>query len=1230
MNASHEPRALSQLTVSQLIVAQGEMADLVRTHDWAATPLGPLETWSDVLLSTVNLILCSSFSSALFWGPELTLIYNDAYRPIMSIKHPDCFGSPGPEAFKEAWPVVDAEYSSVFNDGKSVSRENNLIPLEKDGKVQDFYFSYTLTPVYDRGRIVAVYNRSLDVTAAVLTERRFRESEMRSVRVLQSIGDAVIVTDAETCITRMNPIAENLTGWTIDQAYGQPLATVFHILNEHTRALVESPADKVIRLGTVVGLANHTILIARDGKEVHIDDSGAPIRDDQGKLTGIVLVFRDIGERRAAERERERLDKQLKLALESASQGTWIYEPETGLVVGDEQTCRIFGCAHFSAPAETWISLIHPEDQERARAEFAGGVANNKPYDSQFRVIHQDGIHWIRARGHRSLDQDATLSSSQAEGNEKLIGIYGVIEDITASKQAEITRLLAETRQAIQLRLLQQQRGSTDDTAMMLAAAKAVGEHLVVDRVGFFEMADDNTLNFTLGWINKAADSPLSLLRGHYPAAGIGSGYLAEIREGKVDGISDVRTDTRTLDSAFESVGTRSLIGVPIMRDGRCIAGFYVNHSQPRNWSEEEINFACDVGEQAWDAIERARVQQNLHTSEERLRLALSAGNGIGTWDWDVPNNRVFADADFALTYGIDPAHAASGITFEEFTRIIHPDDRLCIAEAMQLALQTGRDYDAEYRLAQPDGKIRWVAAKGRCIFAPDGTPLRFPGVTFDITENKRAEESLRASEERFRTLFELSPVGVAMTDAATGRVLFANDEMSRITGYPPEQLIHMTSSQFTHLDDVDINEDLYTSVAEGKLRTGVIHKRYVQRNGTPIWVRVTIRALQDPASDRTCILGVVENITESKRAEEALRASEEQMRQILSSTRDCIKVLDLYGNLISMNEEGQTRLGIENFSDVKGSSWLNFWNGDVRSAASLALKEALSGGAGAFEGNYTTPKDEEIWWDVTVTPIRDADGNISQLLAVSRDITQKKQTEQALHKSEKLAAVGRLATSIAHEINNPLESVTNLLYLSRNSTTLSEIDSFLSTAERELRRVSVIASQTLRFHKQAKDPSPVTADDLLETVLSIYQGRIVNYHIVVERRRSTSQKVICFDGEIRQVLNNLVANAIDAMHLYGGRLILNSQQATNWKTGAKGIRITVADTGAGMNTETRRRLFEAFFTTKGIGGAGLGLWLSKDIVDRHHGQLKVRSSQQPGQSGTVFTLFLPLNATLR
>ncbi len=279
------------------------------------------------------------------------------------------------------------------------------------------------------------------------------------------------------------------------------------------------------------------------------------------------------------------------------------------------------------------------------------------------------------------------------------------------------------------------------------------------------------------------------------------------------------------------------------------------------------------------------------------------------------------------------------------------------------------------------------------------------------------------------------------------------------------------------------------------------------------------------------------------------------------------------------------------------------------------------------LEGTVVTDPDNYRYWTVSYFPVTGQDGTIQGITAASLEITQQKKAEQALMESEKLAAVGRLAASIAHEINNPLESVTNLLYLARHSTRIEDAQEFILQAETELQRVAHITSQTLRFHKQASSPQEISGKALMESVRSVFHGKLVNASATVKERHQDVPPVRCFEGEIRQVISNLVGNALDAMPPGGGDLLLRSRKAHDPQTGAPMLVLTVADNGSGIPKEVREKIFRPFYTTKGIVGTGLGLWISQEIVDRHHGKLRVRSREG---KGTVFTIALPYDAVNR
>ena len=511
-------------------------------------------------------------------------------------------------------------------------------------------------------------------------------------------------------------------------------------------------------------------------------------------------------------------------------------------------------------------------------------------------------------------------------------------------------------------------------------------------------------------------------------------------------------------------------------------------------------------------------------------------------------------------------------------------------------------------------------------VFAPDGSVAGILDVTLNVTETVLAQQKLIASEA------QLSQVLAAIKDAV---VSVSRDWVMTYVNPAAEAAYGSASgivgrNLWKHYPDTVYEgspflEHFYRAMDES------VPGRFEAYYPEPLnmWLQIEVY----PTPDGIVIYS--RDTTKKRVAERALEQtrlaalhSEEQLTAITDALPAYLSYLDIDHRYVRVNrtyEEWFKRPA----SAIVGRSIDEVLGTDAAQVVRTELLDAFAGKRKQFEYKLRI-QDEERTLSVVHIPDFAANGQVRGVIVQGQDITDRKRAEVALLQSEKLAAVGRLAASIAHEINNPLESVTNLLYLARRSPEMKEVQDYLDTAERELRRVSAISHQTLRFYKQSTKPRAVASSDLLEGVLSIYQGRLINSRIAVVEDRYTEELVECFDGEVRQVLSNLVGNAIDSMHPLGGRLVLRSRSSWSWRTGQRGLTITVADTGAGMPVHVLERAFDAFYTTKGIGGSGLGLWISHEIVHRHNGVLRVRSSQDERHRGTVVTLFLPFEAVLR
>jgi PAS domain S-box-containing protein len=266
---------------------------------------------------------------------------------------------------------------------------------------------------------------------------------------------------------------------------------------------------------------------------------------------------------------------------------------------------------------------------------------------------------------------------------------------------------------------------------------------------------------------------------------------------------------------------------------------------------------------------------------------------------------------------------------------------------------------------------------------------------------------------------------------------------------------------------------------------------------------------------------------------------------------------------------------------------------------------------------------------DISLSPIRNERGDVIGASSIAHDITAQRRSEEALRRNEKLATAGRLAAAVAHEINNPLEAVLNLIYLARHRPQSQE--QYLEMAETEVLRVAAIAQQMLGFVREGSSPAPLNVAATLDDVLQLYLRQLTQKHIGIDKTYDRDIEIRGFAGELRQLFSNLILNALDALD-EGGRLTLHVARSRDWSShgiGARrtGVRITIADNGSGIRDADQSRIFEPFYSTKGDAGTGLGLWLSHGIVQKHEGSIRVRSRTAAGSRGTVFLIFLPDSA---
>jgi len=561
--------------------------------------------------------------------------------------------------------------------------------------------------------------------------------------------------------------------------------------------------------------------------------------------------------------------------------------------------------------------------------------------------------------------------------------------------------------------------------------------------------------------------------------------------------------------------------------------------------------------------------------ADERLQLALAAGGGIGTWDWDVPAGRVVADERFARLYDVDPAKAASGLPLTDFLAAIHPDDAPAVLARINLALEDCGSFNAEYRLVQRDGTVRWVSAQGRCVAGPDGHPLRFPGVTFDITARKTAErrrDALVSLTDRIRDLNDPDELAYSAAE-----ILGQTLGVSR-AGYG---LVDVAAETITI--ERDWNAPGVKTLA-GTLR-----------------FRDYGSYIEDLGRGETVVLEDAEFDPRTAQTADALKAISAQAIVNMPVTE--------HGGLVAL-------------------LYLNHATPRAWPPDDLALIREFA------ERTRTATERLRVTQSLRDSEMRLREANETLEAKVEARTRELMQAEEALRQSQKMEAIGQLTGGIAHDFNNLLAGISGSLELLEKRLAegrLSQLDRYISTAQESTRRAAALTQRLLAFaRRQTLDPRPIDVNRMIAGMSDLLRRSVgPNVHVeVVQAGGLWATKLD--EGQLENALLNLCLNARDAMVPAGGTITIET--ANKWldERGAKErdlppgqyVSLCVTDTGTGMEPDIIAKAFDPFFTTKPLGqGTGLGLSMVYGFVRQSGGQVRVYSEVG---SGTTMCLYLP------
>lgn len=511
-----------------------------------------------------------------------------------------------------------------------------------------------------------------------------------------------------------------------------------------------------------------------------------------------------------------------------------------------------------------------------------------------------------------------------------------------------------------------------------------------------------------------------------------------------------------------------------------------------------------------------------------------------------------------------------------------------------------------------------WFNLSYSPVWNADGAVAGLLAIGLNTTPRMEAEQAKSEAERRLERVLETDAVGIIFFDHA-GTVIGANDVFLRLAGYTREEIATKTITwrTFTPHEWVAVSEEQMRKFAVTG-RIGPYEKEYILKNGTRRWMLFAGRDLGDGTIAEYCI-----DITGRRQAEEASRASDQRFRALVQATADV-----MYRMSPNWTEMWQLHgRGFLPDTDVPDPNWLEKYihpedHPQVRAVIEQAIRTR-----DIFQLEHRVLRaDRSFGWVFSrAVPLKNDKGEVIEWFGAASDISGRKRTEEALLRSEKLASLGRLAATIAHEINNPLEATTNLLYLIQTTSGVpEEALQHARTADAELKRVAHITRQSLGFYRETSGPVAASVSQLLDTSIDMLQAKITTKSAVITKEWSGDLVVHTVPGELRQVFSNLLGNAIDALEPGGHLRIRAAVQRGNSPSGRRLVRVTFADNGRGIDPAARSMIFDPFFTTKGNFGTGLGLWVTKQIVEKHGGSIRMRSRYRVANTGTVFTVTFP------
>ena len=862
---------------------------------------------------------------------------------------------------------------------------------------------------------------------------------------------------------------------------------------------------------------------------------------------------------------------------------------------------------------DKWFEQYIPAaDQQKVRAAINEAIDAKGLFELEHQVYRADGsIGWTFSKAMPLLDNQGHI-----------IEWFGTARDITRRK-------IAEERKVFLLELSDKLRPLADSMEIQQTAALLIGAKLQTDRVMYAEIpGDENEYLISRNYLSSEAVLPVI---GNFSAAPFGQWLIDEAKSGNTVVVNDVMEDRRLTPSerdTFLQIGVRAFITTPLNKEGKWVAAMKIHQGNARQWTDLEVSLVGEVAERTWAAVQRAKAEMALAASERRLRLAIDA-TGLGTWEWNLETDEVVWNAQHFRLLGMEvDGGEADGmvVSSDAFFNKVHADDQSRVEAEIRRAIAENGLYDADLRIVREnDGVVRWMSGYGRLTGIRDGKPFRMSGVMFDITDRKRAEESLRNSEQRQRAILESAKDYAIFTLDTNRNVTSWNTGAEQILGFTEDDIIGKSGAIVFVPEDRANNApefEIVEALATGRCENERWHMR---KDGSRFYGSGVTTPLLDESGSIMGVLKMMRDLTARKEAEQALLRSQERLQQALSIPTVGVLFFRENGNFIDTNDaflrmSGFTRAEVENGQLNTSQMTLPNW----MAVTQQALEELRSmGRSSPFEKQLERP-DGSRWWGLFAGTRLSQDEYVEFIL----DISHRKKTEEALLDADRRK--DEFLALLAHELRNPMATLSNTLMVLE--LTGGKHDELPLERAIEMMRREVV--QLVRLVDDLLDVSRINHGKVTLDLEPLDFSALVQNAVITARPIASSERrhleaafpdePIYVNGDaarLTQAVRNLLSNAIKFTD-EDGHISVEVRQENGFAV------LEVRDDGIGIPPDQVERIFELFVQvntsrTRLRDGLGLGLTLVKDFIEKHGGRIEVHSAG--ADRGSEFLIYLPL-----